>query len=75
MYDSATETIKEELIFPNNYFSKNTDETFQEYPNKIDAYLISYVDYLGNGITIYVDKKLRKNYWSSRIWNIKITDI
>ena len=52
MYDSATETIKEELIFPNNYFSKNTDETFQEYPNKIDAYLISYEDYLGNVMTI-----------------------
>lgn len=58
IYDSTSIYVKEETIEPNNYFSKKPSDALESYPEKIEVYSVYYEDDIGNGIAIYVDKKL-----------------
>lgn len=58
LYDSATTFIKEESVQPNDYFSKNLAKGLENNSRTIDVYAVYYEDEYGNGLIIYVDKKL-----------------
>ena len=58
LYDSATRFVKEESVSPNDYFSKNLTKSLENYSGTIDVYSVYYEDEYGNGLIIYIDKKL-----------------
>ena len=59
-YDDTTETVSEETVVPNNFFTRKISEGDMTYQRKIDVYVFSRVDSMGNGVSIYVDKKSGK---------------
>lgn len=60
-YDISTQKIKEESVYPNNFFTRKTNEGDKVYnQKKITCYSISRNDDMGNGVKIYIDKKSGK---------------
>lgn len=59
-YEESSETVREEQIVPNNFFTRKTNEPDENYGTKIDVYAFSREDEIGNGVKIYVDKKSGK---------------
>lgn len=59
-YDGITEVITEENVRPNNLFIRNYDKPDTVYNQSVDVYVFNRCDDIGNGVEIYVDKKLGK---------------
>lgn len=54
--DSDTETIEVKEIVPNNYFTRKHKESDDAYPDlKMEAYVVTRENDMGNGIKIYID--------------------
>lgn len=55
-YDKSTQTMKKEYVYANNFFTaKYTDSPRNYGSKKIQAYVFTREDEMGNGISIYVD--------------------
>ena len=59
-YDKSTEKCEEIEVNPNNFFTRKTDERDEVEQYKLEVYSFSREDDMGNGVQIYVDKKLGK---------------
>lgn len=55
-YDKSTQTMKKEYVYANNFFTaKYTDSPRNYRSKKIQSYVFTREDEMGNGISIYVD--------------------
>ena len=60
-YDKSTQEIKEKNMYANNFFTRKISQRDDVYNKKsIQCYLVSRQDEMGNGVTIYIDKKTGK---------------
>lgn len=59
-YDEQTQKVTEEQVLANNFFTAKYGDPTKQYNEKIDVYAFSREDEMGNGVKIYVDKKLGK---------------
>ena len=59
-YDKSTQMCEEMEANPNNFFTRKTDERDETAQYKVDVYSFLREDDMGNGVRIYVDKRLGK---------------
>ena len=59
-YDKTTQMCEEMEVNPNNFFTRKTDERDETAQYKVDVYSFLREDDMGNGVRIYVDKRLGK---------------
>lgn len=60
-YNKESEKITSEIIYPNNFFTRKTEERDFTYKDEVEVYSFTRIDDMGlNGVRIYVDKKLGK---------------
>lgn len=59
-YDKNSQECEETEVNPNNFFTRKYNETDNAKKYKVKAYVFSRKDDMGNGVKIYVDKKLGK---------------
>ena len=59
-YDKSTEKCEETEVNPNNFFTRKTDERDETAQYKVEVYSFLREDDMGNGVQIYVDKRLGK---------------
>lgn len=59
-YDKNTQQCREIEVHPNNFFTRKYTQRDQTASYTVQVYAISRQDEMGNGVQIYVDKKLGK---------------
>lgn len=59
-YDEATQECREIEVTPNNFFTRKYREGDETARYRVQGYAISRQDEMGNGVQIYVDKRLGK---------------
>lgn len=59
-YDKTTEKCEETEVYPNNFFTRKIEERDETEQYKVDVYSFLREDDMGNGVRIYVDKRLGK---------------
>lgn len=59
-YDRETQECREMEVTPNNFFTRKYSGRDETEPYTVQGYVISRQDEMGNGVQIYVDKKLGK---------------
>ena len=59
-YDKETQECREIEVTPNNFFTRKYNERERTEPYTVQGYVFSRKDEMGNGVQIYVDKKLGK---------------
>lgn len=59
-YDEKTQSVTEEQVLANNFFTAKYGDPTKQYNEKIDVYAFSREDEMGNGVKVFVDKKLGK---------------
>ena len=59
-YDKETQECREIEVTPNNFFTRKYNEGDRTEPYTVQGYAFSRKDEMGNGVQIYVDKKLGK---------------
>ena len=59
-YDKSTQMCEEMEVNPNSFFIRKTDERDETAQYKVDVYSFLREDDMGNGVRIYVDKRLGK---------------
>ncbi len=59
-YDKETQECREIEVTPNNFFTRKYSERDRTEPYTVQGYAFSRKDEMGNGVQIYVDKKLGK---------------
>lgn len=58
--EEETQTVKEENVRANNFFTRKTKEGDKTYKDLIECYVFTRTDDMLNGVSIYVDKRLGK---------------
>lgn len=59
-YDKETQECREIEVTPNNFFTRKYREGDKTEPYTVQGYVFSRQDEMGNGVQVYVDKKLGK---------------
>ena len=59
-YDKETQEYREMEVTPNNFFTRKYNEGDKAASYTVEGYVFSRKDEMGNGVEIYVDKKLGK---------------
>ena len=59
-YDKTTEKCEETEVYPNNFFTRKIEERDETSQYKIEVYSFLREDEMGNGVQIYIDKRLGK---------------
>lgn len=58
--DKNTQTVEEQAVKPTNLFIRKANEYDMVYQLEVEAYVFTRTDDMGNGVEIYVDKRLGK---------------